>query len=88
MLPLPDRKTVPNHKADHFLLHMLKEFLHYWKPGSNLVADEQDAGFKGKYPDKQRVTFKGGGNEFLISAICDDGFTITFYFRNMLAIRK
>ena len=54
----------------------------------SISGDEQDIGFKGKYPDKQRVTFKKEGDRFLVDALCDDGFTLTFYFRNMPAPRK
>ena len=59
---------------------MMKAFFECWEAGTNIAADEQDAGFKGKHPDKARVTFKREGDGFLIDAICDDGFTITFYF--------
>ena len=88
MLPIPPRKEAPNHKIDPLLLHMQKTFLDCWEPGPMIAGDEQDAGFQGRHPDKQRVTFKKEGDGFLIDALCDDGFTMTFYFRNMPAPAK
>ena len=88
MLPIPSRKVAPNHKVDPLLLHMQIMFLDCWDPGPHIAGDEQDAGFQGRHPDKQRVTFKKEGDGFLIDALCDNGFTMTFYFRNMPAPAK
>ena len=88
MLPIPNRKLAPNHKVDPLLLRMLKVFSECWESGPNVAGDEQDAGFKGNHPDKQRVSYKKEGDGFLIDALCDDGFTITFYFRNTPAPQK
>jgi len=88
VLAIPSRKVAPNHKIDPMLLQMLSAFDEAWDAGSYIAGDEQDAGFKGKHPDKARVTFKKEGDGFLIDALCDDGFTMTFYFRNMPAPKK
>ena len=88
MAPLPPRKIAPNHKVDPFLLHMLKLFANCWECSPYIAGNKQDAGFKGRHPDKQRVTFKKEGDGFLIDTLCNDGFTYTFYFRNMPAPRK
>ena len=88
ILPIPTRKIAPNHKIDPLLLQMLFAFGNAWDPGPFIAGDEQDAGFKGKHPDKARVTFKKEGDGFLIDALCDDGFTLTFYFRNMPSPKK
>ena len=88
MIQIPDRKYAPNHKVDPLLLHMLRTFKECWAAGPFIAGDKQDAGFKGRHPDKQRVTFMKEGDGFLIDALADDGFTLTFYFRNMPAPRK
>lgn len=85
VLAIPSRKISLNHKIDPMLLQMPSAFDEAWDVGSYIAGDQQDAGFKGKHPDKARVTFKKEDNGVLIYALCDDGFTMTFYFHNMLA---
>ena len=53
--------------------------------GCNISVDEQDIGFQGRHRDKQRVTFKKVGDGFLVDALCADGYTYTFFFRNQRA---
>ena len=50
--------------------------------GRNVSIDEQDIGFQGRHKDKQRITFKKVGDGFLVDALCADGYTYSFYFRN------
>mmetsp|Transcript_65882 Transcript_65882/g.77415 ORF Transcript_65882/g.77415 Transcript_65882/m.77415 type:complete len:89 (-) Transcript_65882:1159-1425(-) len=88
MLAIPSRKIAPNHKVDPMLLQMMFAFGEAWDAGAYIAGDEQDAGFKGKHPDKAQVTFKKEGVGFIIDTICDDGFTITFYLRNMPSPKK
>ena len=88
VLPIPNRRLVPNHKVDPLLLHGLQSVSAYWAPRPSIAGDEQDAGFQGRHSDIQRVTFKKEGGGFLIDALCDDGFTMTFYFRNIPAPKK
>ena len=83
LLPIPSRKLAPNRKIDPMLLHILESARNGLDVVAYIVGDEQDAGVKGRHLDKARGTFKKEGGEFLIDALCDDGFTITFYFRNM-----
>ena len=67
---------------------MLAFFADCWAVGPTISGDEQVVGMKGKHPDKQRVRYKEEGDGFIIDALCDDGFTLTFYFQNMPAPRK
>ena len=83
MIGLPSRKIAPSHKTGPFLLHLQKFFLEYWEGGCNIVGNEQDAGFQGKHSNKVWVTFKRKRDGFLIDAICDDRFIITFYFQHI-----
>lgn len=66
VLTIPSRKIAPNHKIDPMLLQMTSAFDEAWDVGSYIAGDEQDAGFKGKHPDKARVTFKKEDNGVLI----------------------
>ena len=69
------------------LLQMLFVFNETWDIGLYIAGDEQDVGFKGKHPDKVRVTFKKEDG-FLVDTLCEDDFTMTFYFCNMLAPKR
>jgi hypothetical protein len=46
--------------------------------------DEQMIGFQGKHKDKKRITYKAEGDGFQNDALCQDGYTYQFYFRNKL----
>ena len=62
---------------------MLNVFSQAYDVGRDISGDEQDASFQGRHELKQRVTFKKAGDGFLIDSICEDGYTISFYPRNM-----
>ena len=57
-------------------------------PKRDLSGDEETMGFKGKHIDKLRITYKAEGDGFQCDAICDDGYTFTFFFRNQPAPKK
>jgi len=59
-----------------------------WDVGSHLSGDEQTIGFKGNHADKQRINYKKEGDGFLADAIAEDGYTYTFFLRNMPAPKK
>jgi len=84
-LPIPPRKSHPNFKVDEYLRHIQLIFRYAWMPGRDLSGDEQTMGFKGRHPDKQRITYKKEGDGFQCDCLADDGYTFTFYFRNQPA---
>ena len=47
-----------------------------------MSVDEQTVDFQGMHVDKLRITYKTEGDGFQCDAICDDGYTFEFYFRN------
>jgi len=55
-----------------------------WLLGEKDSVDEQTIGFRGRHEDKLRITYKKEGDGFQCDALCDDGFTYSFYFRNEL----
>jgi hypothetical protein len=84
----PSRKLRPNHKIDLLLNHMNKVSQSAWLLGSVVSVDEQTIGFQGHHKDKLRITYKAEGDGFQCDAMCQDGFTFAFYFRNQPAPKK
>ena len=81
----PPRQTHPNWKVDPVLKHAMevcKEVMHM---GKYISIDEQTIGFQGRHADKIRVTYKNAGDGFQADAICADGYTFNWYFRNQPA---
>jgi Transposase IS4/SAP domain len=88
LLPVPSKTTHPNWKVDPFLAWVQTISMEAWDVGSHLSGDEQTIGFKGNHADKQRISYKKEGDGFLADAIAEDGYTYTFFFRNMPAPKK
>ena len=44
--------------------------------------DEQTLGFKGKHSMKLRISYKREGDGFQCNAVCDNGYTFSFWFRH------
>ena len=84
----PSKVTRPNHKVDSLFRHMQEVSMRAWDLGPDISIDEQTIGFQGKHSDKRRITYKREGDGFQCDAICDKGFTYTFYFRNQPAPKK
>ena len=59
-----------------------------WRLGHDISGDEQTIGFQGRHADKLRITYKAEGDGFQCDAICDAGYTWTFFFRNKPAPQK
>ena len=58
-------------------------------PGKYGSVDEQDIGFQGNHPDKQRIGFKRKGDGFLVDTYClKGGYTYSFYLRNHPSPKK
>jgi len=56
--------------------------------GRLISIDEQTIGFKGHHADKMSIRYKKEGDGFQCDAICYDGFTYSFFMRNMSAPKK
>ena len=52
-----------------------------YRLGSHPAGDEQTMRFQGRSAFKMRITYKAEGDGFQCDAICQDGFTYCFYFR-------
>jgi hypothetical protein len=51
-----------------------------WIPGKWLSIDEQTLGFQGRCGLKLRISYKKEGDSFQCDAVCDNGYTFSFYF--------
>jgi Transposase IS4 len=85
---VPPKVTHPNWKVDPFLAWIQDVSMAAWDLGQEFSCDEQTIGFKGNHQDKQRISYKKEGDGFLADAISEDGYTYSFYFRNMPAPKK
>jgi hypothetical protein len=88
MKPVPSRTAYPNYKVDPLLRHMQEVSMSAWRLGRDIAGDEQTIGFQGNHRDKRRITYKNEGDGFQCDAICQKGFTWTFYFRNQPAPKR
>jgi Transposase IS4 len=87
-LIVPDRNKEPNWKVASLLHHMNVINARAWKLGKNISVDEQTIGFQGHHKDKLRITYKAEGDGFQCDALCQEGYTYNFYYRNQPASSK
>ena len=87
-LAIPNRKEHPMFKVQPILSQFEQTSLLAWVLGETLSGDEQTQHFQGKHPDKIKIKFKKEGDGFQIDAICEDGYTYCFYFRNQPPPKK
>ena len=84
----PSRKERPTYKIDPFLVHVQERSMRAWRMGRDISGDEQTLGFQGRHADKLQITYKAEGDGFQCDALCDSGYTWTFFFCNMPAPKK
>ena len=87
-IDIPPRNKYPNWKVRPILLWMNYIFKMAWLLGVCFAIDEMTIGFQGMHADKRRITYKNEGDGFQADALCDDGYTYQFYFRNHPAPQK
>ena len=80
--PASTRSSEPNWKLEPFLEWIKSVSQKAWKLGEKISVDEQTCGFQGWRPCKLRITYKNEGDGFQCDALCDNGYTFTFYFRH------
>ena len=81
-LPVPPRDTHPNWKVSKFFRHAIRVSKSCFLLGRQISIDEQTIGCQGRHPDILRITYKAEGDGFQCDAVCADGYTYTFFFRN------
>jgi hypothetical protein len=80
--PREQQKKNPLWKLDPILDHLRKNAQRCWTTGKFVAIDEQTIGFKGKHSLALRITYKREGDGYQCDAVCDDGYTFSFYFRH------
>ena len=82
MKPVPSRKKHTNWKVQPLLKHAIMVSKDAIVLGKGLVMDEETIGCKGRHTDILQITHKKEGGGFQCDALCSDGYTFIFYFRN------
>ena len=72
----------PLWKVQHLLDELNENAWRLWIPGKWVSIDEQTLGFQGRSGIKLRISYKKEGDGFQCDAVCDDGYTFSFYFRH------
>ncbi len=80
--PKEKQKADPLWKVERLLRHLNKRCRDMWIPGKWVAIDEQTLGFQGTSGMKLRISYKREGDGFQCDAICDAGYTFTFWFRH------
>ena len=72
----------PLWKVQHLLDELNENARRMWIPGKWVSIDEQTLWFQGRSGIKLRISYKKEGDGFQCDAMCDDGYTFSFYFRH------
>ena len=72
----------PLWKVQRFLDEINDNAAKMWIPGKWVAIDEQTLGFQGRSGIKLRISYKNEGDGFQCDAICDNGYTFSFFFRH------
>ena len=86
--PTPPRESHPNWKVQGMLKHTLFISKEAVCMGRYISVDEQTMSCKGSHPDILRINYKKEGDGFQCDAVCSDGYTYCFFFRNQQAPKK
>ena len=80
--PREQQRKNPLWKVQHLIDELNKQAKDMWVPGIFVAIDEQTIGFQGQSGMKLRISYKREGDGFQCDAICDSGYTFSFYFRH------
>ena len=81
LLMPPSAAASPTFKVDPLLRMLQINSQNAYDMGQQLAGDEQTCGFQGRSVFKLRITYKREGDGFQCDALCLDGYTYCFYFR-------
>jgi hypothetical protein len=80
--PKEKQMADPLWKVERLLRHLNKRCRDMWIPGKWVAIDEQTLGFQGASGMKLQISYKREGDGFQCDAICDAGYTFSFWFRH------
>jgi len=69
-------------KVRQLIDELNKQAKDMWIPGKCVAIDEQTIGFQGALSMKLRISYKREGDGFQCDALCDRGYTYSFWFRH------
>jgi hypothetical protein len=79
--PKQKQQENPLWKVQELLDELNKQAKDMWLPGKWVAIDEQTIGFQGASSMKLRISYKREGDGFQCDAVCDRGYTYSFWFR-------
>ncbi len=80
--PKAQQRAFPLWKVRVLVDHLNKQAKDMWVPGKWVAIDEQTIGFKGALGMKLHISYKREGDGFQCDALCDRGYTFSFWFRH------
>ncbi len=80
--PKEKQKSDPMWKVCELLDELNKQAKDMWVPGKWVAIDKQTLGFQGASGMKLRISYKREGGGFQCNAVCNGGYTYSFYFRH------
>lgn len=76
------QKANPLWKVRELIDELNKQCKDMWIPGKWVAIDEQTIGFQGASSMKLRISHKQEGDGFQCNALCDSGYTYSFWFHH------
>jgi hypothetical protein len=76
------QKADPLWKVRELIDELNKQCKDMWIPGKWVAIGEQKIGFQGASSMKLRISYKREGDGFQCDALCDSGYTYSFWFRH------
>ena len=80
--PSEKQKANPLWKVRELINELNKQCKDMWIPGKWVAIDEQTIGFQGALLMKLQISYKQEGDGFQCDALCDSGYTYSFWFRH------
>ena len=80
--PKDKQRVNPLWKVQELLDELNNQAKDMWVPGKFVAIDEQTIGFQGASGMKLRISYKREGDGFQCDAVCDAGYTFSFYFHH------
>jgi hypothetical protein len=80
--PSEKQKADPLWKVRELIDELNKQCKDMWIPGKWVVINEQTIGFQGASSMKLQISYKQEGDGFQCDALCDSGYTYSFWFRH------
>ena len=88
LIPTPPSTSHPDCKLYPPLKHMMRVAKNGINISRSISVDEMYISFQVRHKDKQILTYKNVVDDFLVDALCAEGYKYSWYFRNQLVPEK